>query len=218
VVTVIVLAKAPVPGRVKTRLCPPCDPAQAAVLAEAALVDTLRAVAATRCERRVLVLDGAPGPWVPAGFEVLPQRGNGFDERLAHAFTDTGTGGVLIGMDTPQVTPARLAATLSSLDTPGVDAVLGPSVDGGWWALGLRTPDPAVFLGVAMSTPHTGDAQRGRLHELHLRTAALPTLRDVDDFDDALAVARTAPDSRFAATLRSMVPRLDAADGALVAR
>jgi uncharacterized protein len=218
VVTVIVLAKAPVPGRAKTRLCPPCEPEQAAELAEAALIDTLRAVAATRCERRVLVLDGAPGPWLPDRFEVLPQRGIGLDQRLAHAFTDTGTSGVLIGMDTPQLTPARLTAALRALGAPGVDAVLGPSVDGGWWALGLRTPDPAVFLDVPMSTQHTGDAQRARLHELHLRTVALPALRDVDDFDDALAVARTAPGSRFAATLGSMLPRLDALDGALAAR
>jgi uncharacterized protein len=218
VVTLIVLAKAPVSGRVKTRLCPPCDPEQAAELAEAALVDTLRAVATTRCERRVLVLDGAPGPWLPAGFEVLAQRGNGLDERLAHAFTDTGTGGLLIGMDTPQLTPTRLTAALRALGAPGADAVLGPSVDGGWWALGLHTPDPAVFLDVPMSTPHTADAQRARLHELHLRTAALPTLRDVDDFDDALAVARTAPGSRFAATLRSMLPRLRALDDTLAAR
>jgi uncharacterized protein len=217
-VTIVVLAKAPVPGRVKTRLCPPCDSEQAAELAEAALVDTLRAVAATPYERRVVVLDGAPGTWLPAGFEVLPQRGNGLDERLARAFTDTGTGGVLIGMDTPQLTPARLTAALRALSAPGVDAVLGPSVDGGWWALGLRTPEPRVFLGVPMSTPHTGDAQRARLHELRLRTAALPTQRDVDDFDDALAAARTAPDSRFAAALQSMLPRLRAPDGALAAR
>ena len=216
--TVIVLAKAPLPGRVKTRLCPPCDPVQAAELAEAALVDTLRAVAATPCERRVLVLDGAAGPWLPAGFEVLPQRGNGLDERLAHAFIDTGTGGLLIGMDTPQLTSARLTASLRALQAPRVDAVLGPSVDGGWWALGLRAPDPAAFLGVPMSTPHTGDAQRARLHELRLRTVAFPALRDVDNFDDALAVARTAPGSRFAATLRSMQPRLSAFDGALAAR
>ena len=216
--TVIVLAKAPVPGRVKTRLCPPCDPEQAAELAEAALVDTLRAVAATRCERRVLVLDGAPGTWLPAGFEVLPQRGNGLDERLAHALTDTGAGGLLIGMDTPQLTPARLTAALRALRAPGVDAVLGPSVDGGWWALGLRTPETAVFLGVPMSTPHTGDAQRARLHQLRLRTFALPTMRDVDDFDDALAVARTAPGSRFAATLRSMLLRLGSLDDTLAAR
>ena len=77
---------------------------------------------------------------------------------------------------------------------------------------------PAVFLGVPTSTPHTGEWQRARLHRLRLRTVALPTLRDVDDFDDALAVARTAPGSRFATTLRSMLPRLGAFDGALAAR
>ena len=216
--TVIVLAKAPVPGRVKTRLSPPCDPEQAAELAEAALADTLRAVAATPCDRRVLVLDGSPGSWLPAGFEVLPQRGNGLDERLAHAFTDTGSGGVLIGMDTPQLTPARLTAALCALGAPGVDAVLGPSVDGGWWTLGLHAPDPAVFLGVPMSTPQTGESQRARLLELRLRTVVLPTMRDVDDFHDAVAVARAAPGSRFAATLWSMLLRIGALDRALAAR
>lgn len=213
--TVMVLAKAPVPGRVKTRLCPPCDAEQAARLAEAALVDTLRAVAATRCERRVLVLDGAPGPWLPLGFEVVPQRGDGLDERLAHAYTDVGAGGLLIGMDTPQVSPVRLTASLHALGAPGVDAVLGMAVDGGWWGVGLRAPDPAVFVGVPMSTPHTGAAQRRRMQQLRLRTGALPIMRDVDDFDDALAVARTAPCSRFAATLRPIRHRLRARDDAL---
>jgi rSAM/selenodomain-associated transferase 1 len=217
-VTIIVLAKAPAPGRVKTRLCPPCDPAQAARLAEAALVDTLRAVAATQCDRRVLVIDGAPGPWLPARFEVLPQRGDGLDERLAHAFTDVGAGGLLIGMDTPQVTPARLTASLDALDAPHVDAVLGPSVDGGWWGLGLRAPDPAVFLGVPMSTTHTGAAQRARLHQLVLSTRTLPVMRDVDDFDDAIAVSHAAPHGRFAATLRPVLQRLRARGEALAVR
>jgi hypothetical protein len=216
-VTIIVLAKAPVPGRVKTRLCPPFDPAQAARLAEAALVDTLRAVAATRCDRRVLVLDGAPGPWLPAQFEVLPQRGDGLDERLAHAFTDVGTAGLLIGMDTPQLTPASLTASLEALDGPHVDAVLGPSIDGGWWGLGLRVPDPSVFLGVPMSTSHTGTAQLARLHELRLRTRTLPMLRDVDDFDDAIAVSRAAPHGRFATTLR-LLPRLRACSETIAVR
>lgn len=215
---VIVLAKAPVPGRVKTRLCPPCDPAQAARLAEAALVDTLRAVAATPCDRCVLVLDGPPGPWLPARLEVLPQRGDGLDERLAHAFTDVGAGGLLIGMDTPQVTPARLTASLDALAAPHVDAVLGPSVDGGWWGIGLRMPDPAVFLGVPMSTPHTGAAQRARLHQLRLSTRNLPMMRDVDDFDDAIAVSHAAPHGRFAATLRPVLQRLGAHGEALAVR
>jgi uncharacterized protein len=217
-VTIIVMAKAPVPGRVKTRLRPPCDPAQAARLAEAALVDTLRAVAATPCDRRVLVLDGAPGPWLPARFEVLDQRGDGLDERLAHAFTDVGAGGLLIGMDTPQVTPARLTASLDALAAPHVDAVLGPSVDGGWWGIGLRAPDPAVFLGVPMSTSHTGTAQRARLHQLRLSTRNLPMMRDVDDFDDAIAVSHAAPHGRFAATLRPVLRRLRARGEALAVR
>jgi len=217
-VTVIVLAKAPVPGRVKTRLSPPCDTEQAARLAEAALVDTLCAVAATPCERHVLVLDGLPGPWLPAGFDLLAQRGDGLDERLANAFTDVGTGGLLIGMDTPQITPARLTKSLGALRAPRTDAVLGPSFDGGWWGIGLRAPDRDVFLGVPMSTPHTGAAQHARLRRLRLRTAPLPIMRDVDDFDDAVAVARSAPLGQFAATLRPMLGQLGSRDGALAAR
>ena len=70
--TLLVIAKEPRPGRVKTRLTPPFTPEEAAALAEAALADTLDAVARTPAERRVLVLDGTPGPWLPAGFEVVP--------------------------------------------------------------------------------------------------------------------------------------------------
>src|SRR5438105_3192912 len=83
---VLVLAKAPEPGRVKTRLCPPLSPAQAADVATAALADTLDAVVACGAERRILALDGRPGPWLPAGFEVIEQRGAGLAERLANAW------------------------------------------------------------------------------------------------------------------------------------
>jgi uncharacterized protein len=204
-VTVIVLAKSPVPGRVKTRLCPPCTPEEAARLAEAALSDTLHVVAATPCTRRVLVLDGAPGAWLPEGFEVLPQRGDGLDERLAHAFADVGTGGVLIGMDTPQLTPAHVTVALRALHGRDADAVLGQAVDGGWWGIGLPTPDPVAFLGVPMSTDETGAAQLRQLRALGLRVSLLPRLHDVDHFEDALAVARHSPDGEFASTVRRML-------------
>jgi glycosyltransferase A (GT-A) superfamily protein (DUF2064 family) len=82
---VLVIAKAPVPGRVKTRLCPPCTPDEAAALARAALEDTLEAAAGAGAERRVLVLEGQPGPWLPAGWDIVAQRGNGLAERLAAA-------------------------------------------------------------------------------------------------------------------------------------
>ena len=67
---IVVIGKAPVPGRVKTRLTPPFSPGQAAQLAEAALADTLAAAAQVSVTRRVLALDGQPGDWLPAGFEV----------------------------------------------------------------------------------------------------------------------------------------------------
>lgn len=199
----IVIAKAPAPGRSKTRLCPPCTPAQAAALAEAALRDTLAAVAATPCDRRVLALEGDPGSWLPDGFEVLSQRGGGLATRLAAAFEDTGGPALLVAMDTPQLTPALLEAGLARLAAPGVGAVLGPTRDAGYWAIGLRSPDRAVFAGVPMSSPLTLCTQRERLGALGLGVAELPPLTDVDTIAAARVVARSAPGSRFAAALRA---------------
>ncbi|WP_053658927.1 TIGR04282 family arsenosugar biosynthesis glycosyltransferase [Streptomyces sp. MMG1121] len=203
--TLLVIAKEPLPGRVKTRLTPPFTPQEAARLAEAALADTLRAVAATPATRRILVLDGAPGDWLPPGFEVLPQCAGGLDERLADAFAHCRGPALLIGMDTPQVTPDLL-----TVDFAGCDAYLGPAEDGGFWALGLAAPDPALLRGVPMSTPVTGAVQRERLLAAGLRVRELPRLRDVDTAADARAVAALAPHGRFAARLAqctSVTPR-----------
>ncbi|MDQ6816439.1 MAG: DUF2064 domain-containing protein, partial [Actinomycetota bacterium] len=101
--TLAVIAKAPVAGRSKTRLSPPLSADEAAALAEAALVDTLSAVAATAVTRKVVILDGCPGSWLPHGTEVIAQRGEGLDERLANAFDDLAAPALIIGMDTPQV-------------------------------------------------------------------------------------------------------------------
>ncbi|WP_128376558.1 TIGR04282 family arsenosugar biosynthesis glycosyltransferase [Streptomyces cavernae] len=192
--TLLVIAKEPRPGRVKTRLTPPFTSEEAAMLAEAALADTLRAVAAAPARRRVLVLDGTAGPWLPPGFDVVPQCAGGLDERLAAAFADCDGPALLIGMDTPQVTPDLL-----TVDFDGSDACLGPAEDGGFWALGLAEPDPGLLRGVPMSTPATGAAQRDRLVAAGLRVRDLPHLRDVDTAADAEAVAATAPNGAFAA-------------------
>ncbi|MFZ3554779.1 TIGR04282 family arsenosugar biosynthesis glycosyltransferase [Streptomyces sp. BH055] len=192
----LVIAKEPRPGRVKTRLTPPFTPQEAAELAEAALADTLDAVAQTPAARRVLVLDGAPGPWLPPGFEVVPQCAGGLDERLAAAFARCEGPALLIGMDTPQVRP-----TLLTVDFTDCDAWFGPALDGGFWALGLAEPDPRLLRGVPMSTAHTGAAQRARLVEAGLTVRDLPPLRDVDTAEDAAAVAAEAPHGRFAARL-----------------
>jgi rSAM/selenodomain-associated transferase 1 len=196
----LVIAKAPEPGRVKTRLCPPCTPAEAARLAAAALSDTLAAAArARRASRRVLVLDGAADGWVPPAFATIAQRGEGLAERLGTAFADAGGPAFLVGMDTPQVTPALLDAGLAALER--ADAVLAPAPDGGYWGIGLRRPDPEVFRDVPMSHRRTAAVQRARLADLGLRTTLLPPLRDVDTIADARAVAAECPSSAFARML-----------------
>jgi hypothetical protein len=194
--TLAVIAKAPVPGRVKTRLTPPLTPAEAAALAEASLRDTLAAMGATRVARRVVVLDGAPGAWLPPGVDVVAQRGGGLDERLAAAFEDLGPDTLIVGMDTPQLSAPVLERALDALR--GADAVLGPAQDGGYWGIGLRRPDPRALLGVPMSVAHTGEHQRRRLASLGLDVVELPVLRDVDDVRDVRAVARLAPGTGFA--------------------
>lgn len=209
----IVIARAPVPGRSKTRLSPPCTPEEAAGLARAALEDTLDVVGATAVERRLLALEGSPGSWLPPGFDVVPQRGDGLGERLAAAFADVGGPAVAVGMDTPQITPALLNHAVALLGEPGVDAVLGPAHDGGYWAIGLRRADPEVFSGVPMSSSDTGAIQLARLRHLGLHTETLPCLRDVDGFDDAQAVAAECPGSRFARSFTKAIATLGTSSG-----
>jgi glycosyltransferase A (GT-A) superfamily protein (DUF2064 family) len=227
-VQVIVIAKAPVPGRVKTRLTPPFTPEQAAALAEASLSDTLAAVSDAKVARRVLALDGEPGRWLPPGFDVIDQRGGGLDERIAAALDDAYATSplpvVLIGMDTPQVTPGLIEAAASALamdgsaagvptagttsvgaSAPGaVDAVFGLATDGGFWLLGLRRPDPDLVLGVPMSQPDTGQAQLARLTQAGLRVHMMQELTDVDTAAEAEQIAAESPATRFAATLTAL--------------
>jgi rSAM/selenodomain-associated transferase 1 len=199
-VNLLVMAKSPVAGQVKTRLCPPCTTAEAAAIAEAALADTLDAVAACGAGRRIVALDGAPGPWLPPGFEVIPQVSGGLDIRLAAAWSAAGGAGVQIGMDTPQVTPALLDGALASLDD--TSAALGLAIDGGWWAIGLRRPDPRVFVGVPMSTEATGAEQHARLRRLGLSVTMLPALVDLDTVADLAAVTESGSAIRTTAQAR----------------
>jgi rSAM/selenodomain-associated transferase 1 len=206
-IQLLVLAKTPVPGRVKTRLCPPLTPEQAAGVAAAALADTLATVERVEVRRRAVVLDGDPAGIVPAGFSVIAQRGNGLDERLAAAFEDAGRSSdlpiLLVGMDTPQMTPLQLAHAAAVL--AGGRAVLGHAEDGGWWALGLERADAQVFLGVPMSSDVTGREQEVRMRKRGLSPVLLPVLRDIDHLDDLLAAAdRMPPTSRVASVVRDL--------------
>lgn len=208
---IAVIAKEPVPGRVKTRLCPPFSFDDAAELAAAALGDTLARVADTPARRRVLVLDGEPGPWVPDRFDVIGQRGEGLGERLDAAFIDCISSCpepvVLVGMDTPQITAQCLLEAGAMLERPGSlrrRAVLGPATDGGYWLIGLSKVVPNLFDGVAMSVSTTLAEQSRQLRRHHFEIGLLEELTDVDTVADAMAVARMIPDSRFAHRLRSI--------------
>jgi uncharacterized protein len=207
-VALVVIAKAPVPGRSKTRLCPPCTPVQAASLAEAALRDTITAIAATPARRRIVALDGERDGWLRPGFELHRQRGDGLAQRLGHALAAAGGPALVVGMDTPQLSARLLLEAARRLTEPGIDAVLGPALDGGYWTIGLRRPDLRVFSGVPMSSSNTCAAQRVRLESLGLQTALLPPLRDVDTIEDAAAVAQAFPNTEFAAALTSLTPAL----------
>ena len=127
-------------------------------------------------------------------FTVISQRGEGFAERLSVAHAEAGdlagTPVLQIGMDTPQVSPEVLSAAASSLADDGVDAVFGPAVDGGWWALGLSDPRMASVLeGVAMSRPDTGRRTLAALADRGVVAFHLPQMTDVDSPEDVWAVA-----------------------------
>jgi glycosyltransferase A (GT-A) superfamily protein (DUF2064 family) len=205
---VLVVAKAPVAGRVKTRLGAEVGLAAAAEIAAAALLDTMAACrAGFGPDACLLSLSGDFADSVRGdelaraaeGWSVARQRGSTFAERLANAHLDVPPGGpvVQVGMDTPQLTPALLTEVAAATDEH--DAVLGPAEDGGWWVLALRRPTAARSLhDVPMSTATTYDDTRRALVGEGLDVGAARTLRDVDTVADADAVAATVPGSHFA--------------------
>lgn len=202
----LVIAKAPVAGRVKTRLGAEIGMAAAAELAAAALLDTVAAcVAAAGPDRCHLALEGdlaeaVHGEEIRAalsGWRVTAQRGEGLGERLVAAHADVPGRRVQVGMDTPQVTPELLAEVAARLDDH--DAVLGRAEDGGWWVLALHGAGPAAVLPqVPMSDPRTYDATRAALRADGLAVGDATALRDVDRVEDGHAVAAAAPTTRFA--------------------
>ncbi|MBU7600764.1 DUF2064 domain-containing protein [Streptomyces sp. P38-E01] len=210
--TVLVIAKEPVPGRVKTRLTPCFTAEQAALLARAALADTLATVRALPCTHRIVALQGRPGPWLPDGFDVVPQGTGGLDERIERAFARCTGPTLLLGMDTPQLHAGHLAPLLAANAWEHCDAWYGPATDGGFWALALREPRPGLVIGVPMSRPDTGAHQRSRLTGHGLRVADLPALTDVDTAADAADVAPLCA-GEFAAVHRALLADSPGAPG-----
>lgn len=213
--TLLVVAKAPVPGLAKTRLAATLGNLAAADLAAAALLDTLDAVASTPVARRVVALTGELSDACRSveirsrlgEFTVVPQRGDGFARRLANAHRDAAGGGPVlqIGMDTPQITPDLLGECVRSL--LGATAALGRARDGGWWALGVADSAYAQSLvGVPMSRSDTAAITAAALIRSGAAPVTLPVLTDVDDHADLAEVrAQCEPGSRFARAAAAVV-------------
>lgn len=199
--TVLVVAKAPVPGFAKTRLAAALGDEAAADLAAASLLDTLDAVASSSATARVVAMTGdldraSRSDEIRArlaDFVVVDQRGDAFGDRLAHAHADaaaaTGLPVLQIGMDTPQVTAALLDECATTLLAS--EAVLGMASDGGWWVLGVHDPVTANALrDVPMSRDDTGALTLAALEATGLDVALVATLTDLDTIDDLDAVRR----------------------------
>jgi uncharacterized protein len=204
-VTALVVAKAPVPGLAKTRLAATVGNEMAAVIAAAALLDTLDAVLAAPVQSRVVALtgdldDARNGRDIRdrlAEFVVVDQRGDDFAARLANAHADAAAAAgdlpiLQIGMDTPQVTGDLLGRCGRSL-LDG-DAVLGMAEDGGWWLLGVRAAAMADCLrDVPMSQSDTGSRTLDALRDNGLEVRLMEELADVDTVDDVARVRRSCP-------------------------
>lgn len=188
-----VMAKAPRPGKVKTRLQPPLTAEEAAALNICFLRDTTRNLA------KVAGAGGAQGlvcytpvgdeeafdDLLPEGFALVAQRGDGFGERLHLAATDIlacGFGAVcLIDSDSPTVPTEAFATAVRALQAPGDRVVLGGSDDGGYYLIGLKQAHAAPFERITWSTGSVFAETVERVREAGLELVELPVWYDVDD-------------------------------------
>ena len=207
-----VMTKAPQAGRVKTRLVPPLTPEEAAELNKCFLRDTAAAISRA-CSRRfashppsrsfgatgseaataargiaVYTPVGAESAYteiLPAGFSLLPQRGDKFGERLYFAVEDLFRCGFetvcLIDSDSPTVPAENLAEAVELLSTHEDRVVLGPSDDGGYYLIGVEKPHRRLFEQIDWSTERVLNQTIQRAMELELEVKLLPSGYDVDD-------------------------------------
>jgi rSAM/selenodomain-associated transferase 1 len=202
--TILVFARAPVPGRVKTRLAARVGAEEAVQAHGASALDTIElAESAPGCGRRLLV-DGDAEAWrragltLPAGWEIEPQRGRGLGERLERGFAEAFRRGarkvVAIGTDTPWMGARRIRTALAWLD--GDDVVLGPSADGGYYLVGARRLVPEMFRGIGWGKATVLAATRLALERAGASYRLLPGDFDLDrpaDLDRARAMLRGCP-------------------------
>ncbi|HEY6071305.1 MAG TPA: TIGR04282 family arsenosugar biosynthesis glycosyltransferase [Chthoniobacterales bacterium] len=187
-----VMTKAPRAGQVKTRLVPPLTAEQAAQLNICFLRDTARAITeACGANARgigVYTPAGSESAYLdilPPNFELLPQRGDGFGERLTFAAADLFQCGFasvcLIDSDSPTVSAEAYRQAVELLSQPKDCVVLGPSDDGGYYLIGIKRKHPELFERIDWSTERVCDQTKQRAQELGLEVNLLPAGYDVDD-------------------------------------
>jgi rSAM/selenodomain-associated transferase 1 len=184
--TVLIVAKAPVPGRAKTRLVPPLTPEQAAAFQEALLLDTLEACRAEEPATGLLYADPADAPVLArlAGDDVrlVPQEGRGLGDALRLGMARGLARGptALVSSDIPGIPPGSLTRAFGLLEEGSCDVVLGPAHDGGYWLIAMREPAEAPFRDIPWSTPAVWAATLARCEAAGLTVATVDLWRDVD--------------------------------------
>jgi uncharacterized protein len=197
----IIFAKAPIPGQVKTRLCPPLTPDEAATLHGSFVLDTLER-SKTAITTFKLPLDRyvscAPSS-AHVFFRILEERhgvtlidqvGGDIGARMDHSFGSLFSKGyrlvLLIGTDVPSLPLEHYRQALTVLGSH--DLVLGPALDGGYFLIGLKRPAPELFTGIPWSTDRVLPLTQEKAAALGLKTALLPPWRDVDTIEDVQAL------------------------------
>src|SRR2546428_424026 len=187
-VAVAIMAKAPKPGEVKTRLCPPLSLEEAASLYDCFLRDKVAQVRAlggatgviafTPDESRSLFEAIAPG------FRLIAQRGADLGSRLLNSLgallREGYVGAVAIDSDTPNLPTEYLRQAVDVLSRSATDVVVGPADDGGYYLIGVRQAWPTLFDAMPWSTPEVLPETLGRAHAAGLQVQCLPAWFDVD--------------------------------------
>jgi rSAM/selenodomain-associated transferase 1 len=197
----VVFAKAPVAGQVKTRLCPPLTPDEAATLHGSCVLDTLERTKAAATKLKPPVdryLACAPASShvffkimeERQGVKLIDQVGEDLGARMSHAFDTMFARGyarvLIVGTDVPSLPLDHYGQALALLETN--DLVLGPALDGGYYLIGLTRPAPALLTDIPWSTDRVLAVTQERARSRGLATALLPPWRDLDTIDDLHAL------------------------------
>ena len=189
----LIFAKKPVPGGVKTRLSPPLTPEESSELYSCMLLDTLNKTMLLPCITPLIFFQADPGAAEyfqkkTAEIEALPQLGINLGERMKNAFARIFARGyaevAIIGSDSPDLPAAHILQAFDLMESEQTDGVFGPAEDGGYYLIALKRVWPELFDDITWSSPEVLQVSLQRASEAFIRIALLPQWHDVDTFAD----------------------------------